>query len=362
MIGPWTEIKLTVTVLAPLHVGTGEASCINGVGKEETEVALVAHDLSGKPVLPASSIKGALRALAGSDADTLFGPSTIAAATVGKAGMVSVWNAMLLYVPPNLAGSHADKSLPNGSNGTHGNAGMLIEARTAVEPALGVAFENRLFHQQMVAPCCTFALRLGLLDRQDNGAAALQKLLALICKDGLTLGGGSGYGQGRLQGDIKTLEVSQHKLGADGELAKTDMSSAWLAEVDAVDVATAASENAATLILMCQGPYISLDSSMSGSGNQKDGVPALQPLKLPGHNNKARLSGASLHGALRARAVWLSRLKDNAHRDNRDLRSNLVAASAARMANGTCRAQSWMRSTCSRQQNCCSASMAGAAC
>ncbi|MCB1429862.1 MAG: hypothetical protein KDJ66_12185, partial [Nitratireductor sp.] len=315
MIGPWTEIKLTVTVLAPLHVGTGGASRINGVGKEETEVALVAHDLSGRPILPASSIKGALRAQAGGDADTLFGPATITAETVGKAGIVTIWNAMLQSVPPHLAGSHADKNLPNGSNVTHGKAGMFIEARTAIEPGLGVAFENRLFHQQMVAPGCTFRLRFGLLDKQENGIEALQKLLALICKDGVTLGGGSGYGQGRLEGDIRTIEVSHHKLDADGELATNDMSSAWRAAVEAVNIAIAGGAHTATLSLKCLGPYISLDSSLSGSGKQKDDVPALQPLKLPGENNKARLSGASLHGALRARAVWLARLENNAHRD-----------------------------------------------
>ncbi|WP_128292282.1 RAMP superfamily CRISPR-associated protein [Afifella aestuarii] len=320
MIGAWTEIEVIAVAATPLMIGSGDHKNIrrhDGKDLQEVELALVAVDEDGKPVIPGSTLKGALRALAVAGGcpgtEALFGPERIDDPKKAKSGRLICWTGRFEAAPDMGDSSIREKNIPG-----HGTAaaakGLFVDARTAIDPASGVAWQGRLFHVQAVAKGTTFRLRFGLQTADKAAIGLMQSVLAQMARDGLVLGKGRGVGQGSLKLCLDELKVVRHDVDVSGAPAEDCITDEWREAIDAVEHPEGG--GLTKLLLTCKEAFISNDNA--GVDYDKDGSPKLVYLREPG-TDKPRLTGASLRGALRARAVWLERLRDPDHRDNRDL-------------------------------------------
>lgn len=352
MIGPWLEINVPLRVLTPLHVGTGETGLspdiLNEKTKESVEVALVAADGDHHPLIPGSTLKGVLRRALGQHpaSEVLFGPAGISSAEEARAGKLTIWQARMDpgSIPEVKSTSYSDAALainiddaPPRSNRTHGSIGLFVEARTSIHEGLGVAKAGRLFHRQFVMPGVRFALCMGLLDPADETRAALKALLALMSDaeaGGVVLGTGTGLDQGRILLDRDGLIVRNHVLLTDGRLGFEDLSSEWRAALAMESAPTKAKPaRRKRLRLACTGPFLVNDASAEkrridaaskderAPAEDTDGPDSAQLTALTGFDDKAdkpRLPGATLRGALRARALWLGRCAQAEYQDHKE--------------------------------------------
>lgn len=292
MIGPITKISFDVAATEPFHIGSGDTETIETNDGETSEVAKVVR-VGDQVVAPGSSIKGALRAMASrqfaaEDVETLFGPAELRTAADGRMGLLTCWSAIGEAEPHN-------------------------SSRTAIDGASGTAAEHRLFHQEHAPAGLGLRLRFALSPRADT--TVLKALIAEICAPnlGLSLGKGSNGGAGRFVGDPKTLVVQF--LGLPG--AEDDnQSEEWRRDIGIASTSRHTQTIITPLRLTCRDLFISLGEKTVSEGNAANTLKALRD-----HSNgeKAALPATTVRGALRARAVWLSRCIDEGHRDNRDL-------------------------------------------
>lgn len=298
------KIAGTLTALSPLHLGSGDtrqydkirAQTDKGAG-EMIEVAAIMRDGAGRPYLPGTSIKGALRA-------RTPGPACVFGQVDDKQDGEGVMGRLWIYGAEHKAdGPLAD--LPYADE-TGGPANAFAAARTRIDRATGTADDHKLFHAEMVPAGTTFSFRAKWLtnltgDELEEELAAVKAALApLVAKEGVALGRGGRHGQGRmlLSGVTATLvplDGAEKILAGWEELA-----------------GPAPTGEIIRLKLTGDGPYISIDSSKRKRGKANEDDPEankLQPLKSA--KDTPALTGTALLGALRARAAWLDGGKDN---------------------------------------------------
>lgn len=311
MIGPYLRIEMDLTAVEPIQVGTGDFITLERPDGH-SDLAQVARNVDGKPCLPGSALKGALRALASisdeplATVDRLFGPEEIRDPEDARAGLLSCWTAHASACGSSEGAPYAQ---------LHGE-GVFVDARTAISPAKGTAEEHKLFHRQNVVPETRFLLRFGLSLGDFNVTQLMQRLLASLAADGLLLGGGRSRGSGLCRGDPQSLRVIAHGFDTAGAPTEEDLSVAWRGAVASASTLVQAPARNCDILLCCDGLFLSLDSSRLPRRGQQE---ALRALREPGKPDSARLPATSLKGALRAKAVWLERLADPTSRDNRDL-------------------------------------------
>lgn len=345
MIGEWIEITIPASVASPLHVGSGEtgfsAQIVNDKTGDMVEIARVAHAGNDDPVLPGSGLKGTARALMKGDPaeELLFGPCEIREAKDAKAGRLTFWTALrdgTVDLPDLTDAPYAESTLANETGERadnkpgHASAGLFVEARTAIDPERGVADEGLLFHRQYVAPGVRFTLRLGLFNPDDETQKALAKLLKRMAA-GFALGSGTRADQGRMTLDLEGMKAQAYLL-KDGNFDREGEDfTARLCDLIAATEAPSISKavKSVALRLVGDGPFLVNDSSAERKRREQsaamgeegrldhEDAPNLSALKdftadLP------RLPGASLRGALRARALWLGGLGDPNYEDRRD--------------------------------------------
>lgn len=285
MFNDRVDVTATVTVLTPLHLGSGEDKA--EIFKDRSVlVGQVARDHRGLPCLPGSSVKGLLRRLADpADRDALFGTSHGDTGTAGR---------IFVRMAPHIGDIPDMTHLPQRGDRVHG---IFVEARTRIDRATGTADDGLLYHQEMIAPDMRFELRLSLMDPADK-AALITILSRLAASDGAALGGGQADGMGRVRlvGPVVAKRLN-------GEAKEWQVTAA---EQEKPFV---------TLKLHCRGPYIAVDASRSkerpkaedkiDESTKKD--PHLLPLCEA--DGRPALRGSALTGALRARAAWLQACK-----------------------------------------------------
>ncbi len=340
-------VKGELTVLTPLHLGTGEVASYDSVLHDDpvsgkpvsTTVATVMRDADGLPVIPGASVKGVLRALIEGHAgvNALFGAPT-GADELFQGRLTAHALRYASNDPATLAQGlpFADRKMPDGK--TLAERGLFIAARTAIDPGSGTAEEGKLFHQEMVAPGARFALRLVLrLEPDGSGGNAedclMAALKALTRADGVAFGKGQSLGQGRLRLDLATLEAERLRLVPSTGVLRDDAPDGTKAAVkEAIGQAGAPSDRLHAryaLRLACDGPFLIDDTSVKPP--KKSELPRLNAQQ---QGNRPLLSGSTLVGALRARAGWLAKLRWNDERKRRDERGHILAKSdeAARLA------------------------------
>lgn len=312
------RIRGELELLGDLHPGSGrsEERGSRPSGEEGGEILCVLRDRTGRAVIPATSLKGALRAAAPSAglepvaiAD-LLGPSRIAGAQ--KAKLARFWLEPAVRLGPDGPDRCAGLTTADGCR-----SDGFVRTRLRLARNTAAAETGFLFALEMVAKGTRFSfsaelhLRRPELDPAHPDVRALARLLRpLLSEEGLPLGAGARLGDGRVRLDATTLRAALHRLhpgtGMLVEEARPDI-------VEALCAASAPARAAAArrwhLTLRCKGPFLSIRENRSAP---PPGEPQIVPLERVG---EPVLWPSSLLGALRARADWLvrrERLRGNA--------------------------------------------------
>ena len=316
-----TILTLTLKLDTAMHIGSGFDEISSEA--DDGEIATIVTDADGEPYVPPTTIKGAMRSLAGAYHSAILVNDVFGAPLVGEQedaprktdsddepqpGWLIFSGAS--YVQPSRAVQNASPPDPKTSSATS----TLLAHRTAIDSEFGVAASDKLFQTRMVAPGAVFELRVTVLcdpiDFSHPAVALLIDLLATLKLRGVAMGRGKGDGQGLLKLDaIKSIR----RIAIIGRTVKGDAPAdvqAWRLRLDgAMQAGRDPAHRRNTLTLACDTPFAVL-------GSQRKTV-SEQPAK--GQNNTLRalrrqdgspdLPGASLMGALRARATWFARIK-----------------------------------------------------
>jgi len=297
IFGRRIEITGKLTLETDLHIGASDT----GRDAEDHKISLVARDADDKPIIPAPSLKGVLRAgLADADAKTIFGDASEHRAGVGHAA--------LLWLDHARLATHSEEELCGLSTETPVN-GVFRAKHVALDPATGAAEEHKLFTREMVAAGARFTFHA---DWFGDDITELAKVFALL-RDGVQLGRGSTKGHGCITLDPTTLSLKEYQPDA-GALKKQNMAASDFYKAIDTIADTSRYARRITLSLQAEGPFLS--ARENGEHNQNN---QMQPLEKDG---KPVLWPESLTGALRQRARWLVALADGDHRDDPSCKRN----------------------------------------
>lgn len=292
------DYSFALTVLSPLHIGSGEArfdllpEIIEGGESRKVAVSAIQRDGSGMPWLPGSTLKGALRAAARSF-DLIEEAALLGTVTDGNTGHIGALQ--VRSAPMDRAGD--TRGLPFEKDGVY------ISSRTAIDAGRGISDRNKLFHAELLAPGAVFNVRFRLETRGGVEVLeqALFKLLAIFAASGgVSIGADQASGQGMVQ-LIGGVAIT---------VFRADISGRVKAEQPQPHVITPAMPRTeATITLRCSGPYITRDpawtkESRDNAQKLTNGfVPHMRPLR---HHQTPLVTGQSVAGALRARLEWLT--------------------------------------------------------
>ena len=287
MIGHRLEIRGTLEVLTPLHVGNGERREVTRDDGKTGSIRAVEVDADCKPFLPGSSMKGVLRdAIHEDEAKArLFGPSRIDGGDDAHSGRILFRNAWFQDGPPErIARRAADRKV----KALHG--AIMVETHVAKNADAGVAERAKLFQDDIVLPGTTFTLSLSLFDRDDADLADLNNLLSMLArKEGVPFGraGRQGMGRVRLLPDsvTSTREPGKKPSGLPPVKSAADRVG---------DIRLRLISPAPFLI---HDPHRAPPMAQNSDPQRNNTLLALQNFEGQG----ARLTGSTLLGALRAR-------------------------------------------------------------
>jgi len=288
----------------PAHFGNGDTD-------ELTDMPLLVDPLDGKtPLLTGSSIAGALRAYLRERERGYGRPADRPSASV------------LLF--GSLKGDDEGEQSPlivEDALGKPGTFGVEMRDGVGIDPKSRTAREDRLFDLQLWQAGTTFPLRFELVIREGDDADALKRALATALAGfndgGITLGARKRRGYGRVS--VAGWRVKIYDLTrADGLLDWIEHGDKPLTNVTPVsDIQTALG---VTALLDDQRNFFRicatfmLDGSLlirSGAG-QDDQGPDMVHLHARQANGTRQpiLSGTSLAGAVRARALKIANTLD----------------------------------------------------
>jgi CRISPR/Cas system CSM-associated protein Csm3 (group 7 of RAMP superfamily) len=311
-----------LVVVSPLHVGTGDTTRYAHVkGKDgeggnagTPEVARIARGDGGRPIIPASTLKGLLRRIA----ETI--PSVEVASLFGEIKDDGSGAMGRLLPRTATANALADASkMPYANESADGKPigrGVFVAARTSVDAVTGAAAKNKLFFLETVAAGAEFNLELVLLAHAsatvDPGsliAGLMQTLDCLCVSEGMPVGRGGRAGGGRIRLVKDSVEVLFRELNDQGDLVERDETKQhWPAKTMG---RSASVQDLSSIRLRCDGPFLVADSSWDpeaerrrqGENADMSGVAQLVGQKVA--DRFPLLLGDSVMGALRARARWL---------------------------------------------------------
>lgn len=293
-------VEADLVLQTPAHFGNGDTD-------ELTDMPLLADPLDGKrPLLTGASIAGALR-------------SYLRERECGYGQHADRSSASVLLFG-GLKGDDEGEQSPlivEDALGKPGTFGIEMRDGVGIDPKSRTAREDRLFDIQLWQAGTTFPLRFELLIREGDDADALKRALATalagLTDGSITLGARKRRGYGRV--NVAVWRVKTYDLmHADGLLDWIQHGSEPLTNVTPVsDIKTAL--GVTTLVddrrkfFHINATFL-LDGSLlirSGSG-QDDRGPDMVHLHARQANGSRRpiLSGTSLGGALRARALKIA--------------------------------------------------------
>ena len=301
MFGDRLEVTLALELAGPLHIGSGISEPRPELQKPDMEaapeVAQIQRDHHRNPIIPATTLKGALRAAAtlpASVLDRLLGEQGDAQKERGRIGRLWLETAVA------RSGMGVDHSGSTSGGGTIDRG--FVKTGVQIDRASGTAEDRKLYHREMVGDGTVFDATATLfVDGLDEAAAIddLARLLAPLTQEpGLSIGGQTRQGGGRLRlGDavVKRRRIDPATLDLVHERTDLGRNLIELAQGHAVDGVPLT----ARLRLTCEGPFISIRDKSEGD----DGRETTKPLERGG---KPILWPSSLLGALRTRAAWIA--------------------------------------------------------
>ena len=176
-----------------LHVGNGDV---------DGNRAMFARDAGGRPVIPGSTLKGALRAcLDSKTADKLFG--TAKDDGTGSMGRV------IFYAAELRPDSVNPGDLPAGGDG------VAIATHVAIDRAHGGAEDRKLFQLEIVPAGASFDFDAVALGAPEEAGDDIRTALAPLAA-GLALGRGVGKGNGRLRLGGAGVRTVRRRLDCSG--------------------------------------------------------------------------------------------------------------------------------------------------
>jgi CRISPR/Cas system CSM-associated protein Csm3 (group 7 of RAMP superfamily) len=198
----------TLTTYTPLHIGSGETiereRLINEKTNELIKISAIATNKDRKPYLPASTVKGNLRAWADESGlrthiEPLFGSedSKDPSAIGGKAEFLD---------------AHAVSHLPFQQQPPYWDEERLtgVTASTAINRNTKTVIEDHLFHQEYVPAGVTFDVRIGGQDSESDSDDELIELLALLegfNQHEVSLGADTANGWGLFNWDLTDVHI-----------------------------------------------------------------------------------------------------------------------------------------------------------
>jgi RAMP superfamily len=303
MIDQW-HISFEVKLLSSAHVGSGALAPIADVRRDHAHlkifrqqssvegaesrglVALVQRDFEGKPVIEASSLRGAMRALSGVHAEFLFGPETV--------GEENDWTGALWLnagrfqrledagPPSQLPFWDADKS-------TYILTGNRIDRESGAE-------EDGLLYMTEYSPAGT-VFRFGIVfegTREQVEARCLPVFARMATKDGFLMGRERGYGTGRAQLSEGKLAISGKSYNA--SIREFETISDFTPDLEKVD--RSSDQMQLRLTLRCQGPFFIQDPYRKQHEKSAD-------MLALGTNEFPVLTGKAVLQELRRRTAWI---------------------------------------------------------
>ncbi len=301
----------TIRTLSPVHVGDGGEASREKRSNEAVPArfATVFADYAGRPILPASSIKGALRAWARAhgigDArtDGIFGH-------IGEGSGVTIHDAVLTKSAQPV-GQETRYSYWNSVRGT------ALLPHVVIDPRTGAAAEKLLYHVEFVPAGSEFTLRLTGQGISDEVRRTLLYILEQAFKSHIRparLGREIANGWGNVEwqaGDVEVLNLPQwlagpakHWCDALTRLNEPERG-AWLAPALPSTTRSADQSVIVRLRLHFEGPMLINDPTRERKADSK-GRGAVGRAVVRRLDGLPYLPASSIRGAFRARArrIW----------------------------------------------------------
>jgi CRISPR/Cas system CSM-associated protein Csm3 (group 7 of RAMP superfamily) len=184
------QLEGTLTTESPMHIGNGE-SRPDEVTKEEdsklAEVQLITRDIAGKPIIPGSALKGALKR-------RYTAPPEIGEAVFGvmkSGGLVQFLDAT----------SSPESPIPED-----------IERRTKIDAIRGTAEEHLLFAHQTVPVGTAFNVRIRGKSYEAGEWKKHAALLEQALSGGVYFGAGDSNNRGRCHWELSAVRVMDREM------------------------------------------------------------------------------------------------------------------------------------------------------
>ncbi|MGE0132617.1 MAG: RAMP superfamily CRISPR-associated protein [Blastocatellales bacterium] len=316
-------IEGQLTTLTPLRIGSGDITThddlkISNSG-EKIEIAAVATDVRGGAYIPATTIKGRLRAWAQTNGiaefEDLFGSSNTADENA-VGGKVEFHDAFALSVeslqpqPPRWP--------PNAPH-WRGNRLTGVAAGVAIDRRTRTASDEKLFHREFVPPGVTFMLTVAAQNLDEDEPAALIRVL-----DGLNhvaLGAATVDGWGRVKWErtsVKRIEAAGVTAWISGECKGAGydaLSSLTAGQIEdlkskAAGLSVAANPNACVTLdlrLEFESNFLVNDPSQVKTKDKVGEDDAIAHAPLLDAEGRAVLPASSIRGTLRSQAERILR-------------------------------------------------------
>lgn len=293
------KFSFEVQLVTDAHVGDGRRTTMSAlrprhqVEEADSEVATIIRDYRGRPTLPSTALKGALRKanlhhMSADEVDRFFG--SVKSAEEGAMGLFALyageWDA---------SQSPGAGSLPYWD----GEKSSWIATRVAISREHGAVEHMKLFNMEMMPAGGVFRVSGVWFGSLEAAETNLPRLLAPFALDaGLSVGAGTRLGQGavRFKRREGQLFLNVTRFVAETGEVETKAVSRPLTIRPPVKV-----ETSATLSLFCQGPFLSVDPSMLKGANSTNRINALKR-----DDDTPVLHLSSIAGAIRSRAAWIS--------------------------------------------------------
>lgn len=341
------EITGDLTVLTPLHIGTGgiddtvlDPPARDGKSGSNAAPGLttVTRDALNRPYLPGSTVKNLLRRLTETRtaADALLGTvrtSHQGQRTGGRLAQLFVRGAGLIDAPATDAATLKQHAPYHAKLDGKERPAAFVAARTRINQETGTAAEHKLFFQETVPAGARFRLSLlvvGDTDKQAQDAFdQLKTVLARLAETGGQIGKGQSDGQGRVRLDPDSLRAERISIvRKDGTLQRAFVACALPAAPPGPAPGAGVALRRWHLRLHCPGPFLVVDGShrpvevREGDQPHDRHDPRLAQLKAQRIvADKPLVLGSSVMGALRSRAAWLwavADVDDGTRRDDPD--------------------------------------------
>lgn len=200
-------ITATLEALSPFHIGTGSRDSRTDSNKTDIEVSTVVTDCSGKPYIPGSSLRGAMRQWSkdwyGETAawDNLFGSQD-------AEGKLEIWDAPCASESVTPTNAHL--------SGWDQQRLTYVAKSVAINPETGTAEEGKLYNFELVPIGARFKAAFSAQNLSEEEARLLGATIngfidpiAPIVLGSMTK---RGFGQFRID-EIKVYKLDKENLG-----------------------------------------------------------------------------------------------------------------------------------------------------